>query len=101
MRDKYAMDGLSAAASALGKVGGASKSPAKSAASRENGRLGGRPPLPVKIELDGYTLTQCRHCGTVTVEFEGATVRVLADGIDLADDTAYKFILSAFRPVGC
>ena len=53
MRDKYAMDGLSAAASALGKVGGASKSPAKSAASRENGRLGGRPPLPVKIELDG------------------------------------------------
>ena len=96
--DKYAKDGLSAAASALGKVGGASKSPAKSAASRENGRLGGRPPLPVRIEYDGYTLTQCRHCGTVTVEFEGSTVRVLADGLDLTQDTARKFILAAYRP---
>lgn len=99
--DKYARDGLSSAASALGKVGGASKSPAKSAASRENGRLGGRPPLPVKIVLDGYTLTQCRHCGTVTVDHDGSTVRVLADGLDLDKDTARKFILAAYRPDGC
>jgi len=41
---KVAMEiNISAAASTLGRKGGLSKSPAKSAASRENGRLGGRP----------------------------------------------------------
>jgi len=92
--DKYEMDGLSAAASAMGKVGGASKSPAKVAASRENGKLGGCPPASAKIELDGYVLTQCRHCGVVTVERDGSATRVLADGLDLTDDTARKFVMA-------
>jgi hypothetical protein len=37
------MKNIQKAASALGKIGGASKSPAKSAASRANGAKGGRP----------------------------------------------------------
>lgn len=34
---------VSAAAAALGRLGGKSKSPAKAAASRDNGKKGGRP----------------------------------------------------------
>lgn len=42
----------SKAAAALGKKGGASKSEAKKAASKENGKLGGRPKLK-KFNMDG------------------------------------------------
>jgi hypothetical protein len=38
------------AAVALGRIGGKSKSPAKTAAARENGKLGGRPKKPKPVE---------------------------------------------------
>ncbi len=38
------MSALSSAAALLGRKGGKVKSPAKTAAVRENGKLGGRPP---------------------------------------------------------
>lgn len=42
LREIEARTAISQAASAMGKIGGASKSEAKSAASRANGKLGGR-----------------------------------------------------------
>jgi RecJ-like exonuclease len=44
---------ISKAAAALGKKGGASKSAAKKAASKENGKLGGRP----------RRIVACANCG--------------------------------------
>lgn len=41
--EKYVPDEISTAASLMGRKGGSSKSPAKQAAVRENGRKGGRP----------------------------------------------------------
>lgn len=56
---------ISAAAAALGRKGGKSKSESKIAASRENGKLGGRPRIYGNIltnrdviEAKGYVLTQ-------------------------------------------
>lgn len=58
--EKYMPNEISTAAATLGRKGGASKSPAKRAAVRENGRKGGRPrtrpycedcDLPIRGEL--------------------------------------------------
>ena len=43
IKEYFSRDTLSQAASAMGKLGGSSKSTVKSTASRENGKLGGRP----------------------------------------------------------
>ena len=63
------MSELSAAAAALGRKGGKTKSESKSAAARENGRKGGRPkgrPLPRNFG-EGFITTPkgyyCQDCG--------------------------------------
>lgn len=50
----------SEAASKLGRLGGLSKSPAKSAAVRENGKLGGRP-IVAELNPDGWSVAGCSY----------------------------------------
>jgi hypothetical protein len=76
---------LKLAARITGRVGGAAKTPAKQAASRENGQKGGRPrlqnPSPAtqlrRIARDRVAAGVCRHCGgAVPCSSEFGDVRV-------------------------
>lgn len=69
-----------ASAATLGKKGGSSKSQAKAAASRENGKLGGRPKVIASIYSQGvlYELIKSRYeprCYYVTVNGQVSDAR--------------------------
>lgn len=91
----FTVNGLSAAARAMGLIGGATKSPERAAASRENGRLGGRPKYQYNItsrdgETQGtYAGVTPAHALAAMYRVAGYRVRVNRSGkLIFADDGA-------------
>ncbi len=72
--EKFVPDEIITAAATMGRKGGASKSPAKTAAVRENGRKGGR---PRKVSINPSDIT--RHGITILLG-QGRTATQGMDG---------------------
>lgn len=57
-------------------------------------------PEPTVVRYAGCTITQHGPGKVVIIERDGVSTKVLPDGVDLSESTAWRFFMAAKKPMG-